>query len=433
VLAILSRTTANTALTQMVGRILRQPHARATGIDALDQCYVYTFDQDVNGAVENVRRGLQSEGMADLASSVKATDGEGEPAAHMRRETIPRREKFRDLPPIFLPRILHCDPHAEDGWREIDYDRDILAELDWAGLQFSGDLTVNQDRQAGPERTVARIDLGPEQPALESSALDVLPEEGLDRPFLVRQLLEVVPNPWQGLRILDEVLEKLRSKGLSDLQIYSLRLDLLLSIKNDLKKQINSMAEQIFRAKLANGDIALKLAASRDSKLNWALAETLEVEVSDHDRPLRRKNGQPLEKSLFETVYQREFNNLEKRSAWYLDEHEMVHWWHRLAVNRRAWSLQGWQRHRVYPDLLACVHAHEDGQYRFSVLETKGEHLKGNDDTEYKRRLFELLTQHMNTAQSVGELTLDGEMRFEMLLEDEVPDRIDKTIVEKAG
>lgn len=43
VLAVLSKTTANTALTQMVGRVLRQPHAQLTGHELLDECYVFTY------------------------------------------------------------------------------------------------------------------------------------------------------------------------------------------------------------------------------------------------------------------------------------------------------------------------------------------------------------------------------------------------------
>lgn len=427
VLAILSKTTANTALTQMIGRVLRQPHAQATGISALDECYVYTFDQDVSQAVDNVRSGLQSEGMADLTSAVKAVDPGSGQATQVRRETLQRREPFRQLPRIFLPRILHRDIDADEGWRELDYDRDILADVAWADLHFSGRFEIQPD--TGPmRRTIARVHLESEseqgkapQAAIEFSEESVaeLPAEGLDKPFLVRQLLELIPNPWQALRILDEALQALEAKGLSTGQIYGARLDLVLALKSNLRPAIHSMAERIFRDKLARGDIALKLAASSNSKLNWALAETLEIDVSDADRVLTRKNGQPLEKSLYEPVYARDFNELEKNTAWYLDEHQLVYWWHRLAVNQRSWSVQGWQRHRVYPDLLACIRPNDDGSFCFSVLETKGEHLKGNDDTEYKRRLFELLTEHMNTAQTVGELTLDGQMHFEMLLEDQ--------------
>lgn len=54
-------------------------------------------------------------------------------------------------------------------------------------------------------------------------------------------------------------------------------------------------------------------------------------------------------------------------------------------------------------------------------METKGEHLKENDDTEYKRRLFELLTEHVKTAVDAGELTLEvasGGVSFRMLMDD---------------
>ena len=55
------------------------------------------------------------------------------------------------------------------------------------------------------------------------------------------------------------------------------------------------------------------------------------------------------------------------------------------------------------------------------TLKCKYLHLKGNDDTEYKRRLFELLTEHVQTAVKSGELTLEaagGGMSFTMLMED---------------
>jgi type III restriction enzyme len=426
VLAILSKTTANTALTQMIGRVLRQPHARATGRTALDECYVFTFDQEVKKAVDCVRRGLEEEGMADLASSVKAVDPGTGQARNMRLETIARRKAFASLPPIFLPRVLHKDLEAQDGYRPLDYDRDILGSLHWETLHFLGadQLTLDGDKL---QRTVARVtidrkatDTGQTVFELEQQSVDALPEEGLDTPFLVRQLLDVVPNPWQGMRLLDETLTVLREQGVTDEQIYVNRLDLLHSMKVDLREQVNSLSEQLFKEKLESGDIALRLVSSKDPKLNWKIAETLEIEVADVDPLLYRKNGDPLERSFFEKVYQKEFNELEKNTAWYLDESQCVYWWHRIAVNQRSYGLQGWQRHRVYPDLLACVHGIENGKFRFSVLETKGDHLKGNDDTEYKRKLFELLTDFADVTASIGQLDLDthGEpIRFQMIME----------------
>lgn len=428
ILAILSKTTANTALTQMIGRVLRQPHALLTNRAALDECYVFTFDQDVREAVHGVRKGLEDEGMADLASQVKASDGSGGTKRITRRETLQRREAFQHLPTIFLPRVLHRDDDVAGGYRLLDYERDILGALDWEAFHFLQAESYNVEVDEKLKRTLARINIEKGENADAQTVLHFsqeelrgLPEDGLDVAFLVRQLLDVIPNPWQGMRVLDETLTTLRRRGVSEERLYANRLDLLQAMKLDLRAQVYQAAEEIFRRKLQKGDISLRLATSKNADLNWALAQTLEIEVSEDDRLLYRKNGEPVEKSFFEKVYHRDFNDLEKETAWYLDSRETVYWWHRIAVNRNSYSLQGWQKQRVYPDLLACLHATENGKFRFTVLETKGEHLKGNDDTEYKRKLFELLTSHAETAIRAGELDLGEEaqqMRFAMLMED---------------
>jgi type III restriction enzyme len=425
VLAILSRTTANTALTQMIGRVLRQPQASLTRHPSLDECYVFTFDQDVQQAVDGVRRGLEEEGMADLAASIKAGGGDGGNTRMTRREIIDRRAAFQHLSTIFLPRVLHRDERLQK-FRLLDYDRDILGHLDWEQFGFTGADSVGIETEDILQRTIARIDLAATDQQQETTVLDVqhqsverLPAEGLDMAFLVRQLLDVVPNPWQGMRILTETLTTLRSRGVTEEQLYANRLGLIKTIKLDLRSQVHRQAEELFRQKLQCGDIALKLVSSNNAELNWALAETLEIEVAEEDRILYRKDGGLLEKSLFEKVYQRDFNTLEKETAWYLDSRETVYWWHRIAV--QSYGLQGWQRHKVYPDLLACLHGTKEGKIRFSVLETKGEHLKGNDDTEYKRKLFELLTTHTTSAIRAGQLEMwEGNegMTFTMLMED---------------
>ncbi|MBD1568455.1 DEAD/DEAH box helicase [Aliivibrio sp. S10_S31] len=427
VLTVLSKMTAKTAITQMIGRVLRQPHARLTQKPSLDECYVYTFDQDVMEAVAGVKQGLEEEGMGDVANQVKATEA-NKPAAVVSKETLLRRERFRNLPKIFLPRVLHRDAGYKDGFRLFDYERDVLGDLDWESLSYlnAENFQLVDDKL---KRTIARIDykmskdnqgeLDLADPVHENIEFD--PSAGLDISFMVRQLTDVIPNPWQAMRVLTHTLDTLRSNGVTEEALFTNRLELLKEMKRDIKQQVAQLSEQIFRSKLDKGDISLRLLASDNEKLNWELAQTLEVNVSEHDQVLRRKDGSELEKSLFEKVYQNGLNNLERDTAWYLDKQESVYWWHRIAVNQREYSLQGWQKQKVYPDLLVCVEQPDSGSYRFSVLETKGEHLKGNDDTVYKRRLFELLTEHVKTAVDAGELTLEaasGGMSFRMLMED---------------
>ena len=435
VLAILSRTTANTALTQMIGRVLRQPHASLTSRPALNECYVFTFDQEVSQAVESVRKGLEQEGMGDLAASVRV--GTLEQAGALKRKAIVgRREKFRDLPVIMLPRVLRKDPREKGGFRRLDYERDILGQLDWESLHF----LQAKDFKAGDsdrlKRTVARVSMEQKEDGefLFTDALlhsdEEVPEEGIDFPFLVRQLTELVPNPWQAARILEETLDTLKKEGMDEKRLYMNRLVLLGEMKKDIRQQLyggmrgtertTGIAETLFREQLQVGEIEFRLMTANNPELDWRLAETLEIELTGMDAELLRKDGGPLERALFEKVFERDFNVLEKNTAWYLDGKDSVHWWHRIAVNQQSYGLQGWQRNRVYPDLLACIHGGAKGKYKFTVLETKGDHLKGNDDTEYKRKLFALLGEHAEKSIQAGQLLLgeDAEqMTFTMLLE----------------
>jgi type III restriction enzyme len=427
ILAVLSKTTATTALTQMVGRVLRQPDARVTNVPSMNECYVFTFDQEVQKAVDSVRRGLEEEGMGDLAASIRV-GGKGAAAAS-RRETLRRRKEFAGMK-IFLPRILSRH-YATGAWRQFDYDRDLLSRLDWGKFSYGNRTTFTPDERAAVERTLVRVsveNLGnvddTDLSKLETSEENVEPE--LDFPALVRLLLDVIPNPWQGARILQETLDELRRRNIAEERIFTNRLFLVKAMRDNLKEQVHQAAEAEFRRMLGASELCFRLEASNDPKLNWELAETLELDLTDDDKVLLRKNGEPLERSLFKPVYQKQVNGLEKEVAWYLDGDKAIRWWHRIAVHQ-DWHLQGWQRNRVYPDFLACLHDSEDGRIRFTVLETKGLHLKGNDDTLYKAKLLELFTQHSQTALSVGELKLglkQQQMRFELLLENDWKEKI---------
>jgi len=272
VLAVLSKTTAATALTQMIGRVLRQPEARLTGIASLNECYVFTFDQEVTKAVESVRRGLGEEGMGDLAANVRIS-GKGTTAA-ARRETIRRRKEFEGLK-IFLPRVL--SRHYETGdWRQFDYERDLLSRLDWSNFRYTNRTTITPEENDAIERTLVRVkieDLGnvdDELPRLQTFEEDG--EQELDSPALVRLLLDVIPNPWQGARIWEETVTELRRRKFSEERIFANRLFLVKAIRENLKEQVHAATENKFRRMLAANELCFRLESSHDPKLNWELS-----------------------------------------------------------------------------------------------------------------------------------------------------------------
>ena len=123
-------------MTQLVGRILRQPEAVKTGIAALDQCYVICHHEKTGNVVDAIKEGLEQEGMGDLAGEIKEEDesgggfgGSGE------GHKIERRDGMRSLE-IYLPTVLWTDKSAT---RPLDYEQDILFHLDWGAFLGHGE------------------------------------------------------------------------------------------------------------------------------------------------------------------------------------------------------------------------------------------------------------------------------------------------------
>ena len=74
VLAILTNPSSKNALIQLVGRILRQPYARKTGIRELDESYVFCFQQRANLLLDSIRTGFAQEGLGDLRGHIAEFD-----------------------------------------------------------------------------------------------------------------------------------------------------------------------------------------------------------------------------------------------------------------------------------------------------------------------------------------------------------------------
>lgn len=59
---------------------------------------------------------------------------------------------------------------------------------------------------------------------------------------------------------------------------------------------------------------------------------------------------------------------------------------------------------KAYPDFLACLQEQDNGSRQIMVTETKGMHLKANDDTAYKQQLFDLLAEHYAHSVEAGKM-----------------------------
>ena len=120
------------AMTQLIGRILRQPETVKTGIPALDECYVFCYHAATRDVVDLIKTGLEQDGMSDLVDRIRDTDGGGNRGEGPR--PIKRRRAYRDLK-IYLPVVNWVEKELV---RPLDYERDILYRIDWDQVNLQG-------------------------------------------------------------------------------------------------------------------------------------------------------------------------------------------------------------------------------------------------------------------------------------------------------
>ena len=142
-------------------------------------------------------------------------------------------------------------------------------------------------------------------------------------------------------------------------------------------------------------------------------------------RQLVHANGDLATKSLYDFMPEDDLNEYEKSVALVLDKHPQVLWWYRNLVGTHNFAVQGYRRSPIYPDFVVQEGKDERPIARVLVLESKGQHLKGNEDTNYKRSVanyFEKAGRRVSWQQ-LGEEFADHTFRFQVLDEGEYADR----------
>ena len=390
-LVMLDNTQAQRAITQLVGRVMRQPHAQFTGRESLDQCYVYCNNVDVGTVVTQVKNGLELEGLTGLGDEVMGASDSREPASEsqeVQQQTVQRRDRFQNRE-IYLPVVRHRDGNR---WIQLNYQAHILPHIDWAAIE-PPDPQVSAPENV--RRQSATVDVGEVAPVFHTEQ-----EPYTDRTVSIsdfaRRLSDIMPNLWQAARIAQKMHERLRGSGETEADIYDRRSYLAYMLREHVKSEVEAQAEQVFRRKLDQDEIRFDLETQEP---NYRMVNSYKIQVRSDDRPLLKSDYEPVQLSLFEPVFEQQFDSgLEKKFAYYLDEERALQWWHRVAARQRGeYYLQGWKQGRIYPDFVAMTNEIV-GVTRVLIFDTKGEHLEGNLDTEYKRKVLETLEGAFNTA-----------------------------------
>ncbi|MFA5520216.1 MAG: DEAD/DEAH box helicase family protein [Castellaniella sp.] len=400
ILCSLAASSNQKAMTQLVGRILRQPYALKTGVDALDECYVITHHAATKDVVQAIKTGLEQDGLGDLVLQVSQQDMQGE---GLTARSIQRRPTFSRTE-IYLPKVLQVN--GQDI-RELDYETDVLAKIDWRDFDPKEIADGIPENAQAAENQLQRIQLAEDGDELLTNSPVASNQESLafDPAYTVRLVSDLVPNPFVAREIVGKVVTRLRARGFDSTRLGKLASLIAQELRKGLDTAQSRLAEAVFKREVAQGHIQFRL---RLDGRNWKMPSTMATMQAEGARQLLGQDGGALRQSLFAPVYEAELNQEEREVAVYLDAAETLSWWHR-NVARQQYGLQGWKRAKIYPDFIFAVQQEGSAQ-RIVALETKGDQLSGNLDTTYKRELLDFLSSNFqwNTASAVGNLELVG-------------------------
>jgi type III restriction enzyme len=420
ILTILTNPSSQLSITQLVGRILRQPKARKTKVKELDESYVFSFRQKAKELLENVKKGFEDEGLGDLAGRVAVDEGDAESVNATQEKIVGYREKFKKFEgKIYLPKFVIQE---NNSWRNVNYEMDILSRIDWSKVNLNtlSDISLTKAKTKGGEITIGISK--DKKKVIETKA--VVTEKGgleINKVFMTRQVLDIVPNPWIahdiGERAIDIFLTKYDKKTVANNLVFIIE-----ELRKQLEKERDKLAEQVFRELIKKKVVCFFLMTDKGG---YKLPSR--IKIRKNLKPLIRNDYTPVQQSLFDFVPEEEFNEFEKSVAIYLDGQEKLLWWYR-NISKQDYYIQGWKKNKIYPDF---IFANTAGKVEESnsvyVVETKGVHLK-NEDTDYKKNVFDFCNK-LGQQKDWRELNLEfpeKKIEFQVIFGDEWESKINK-------
>ena len=419
VLTILTNPGSQVSITQLVGRILRQPYARKTGILELDESYVYCFRQNARNLLSNVKKGFEGEGLGDIykRTSFKEDNEEIDETKERKSRYRTHFQKFEGK--IYLPKFVIQEG---DRWRDVNFEIDILSKIDWDKIEIDPMKHLTLSSLEPKEQEIA-VGLSTDRKKVIRVSDNVSINGGLDVDalFITRHIVDVVPNPWVAYEITNKLLNTIYEKYKDKKIVANNIIFIIEELKKLLIKERDQLAEAIFKDMINNKSICFFLLSDRGAyELPSSIIFRKNVNI------LVRNDNTQIQKSLFDFVPEDDLNQLEQSVAIYLDEQEKLLWWYR-NISRQNYFLQGWKKNKIYPDFVFTKQDEQltDDYSKIFVVETKGIHLK-NEDTDYKKNVFDLCNK-IGSKKEWKEINSEfGEMgiEFQVIFEDEWKQRI---------
>lgn len=399
ILGIIPNVNSGSGLTQLVGRILRQPNGRKTGLKELDESYVYYTKGDTRNVLDKVSAGFKNEGLEDLITKMKIRGNESVNATKDVKIKKDFAENFSGS--FYLPVWVMITDEKEEKKRRFSYSFDILPYLD-----FENTKLVKKDIEQikaslsdeNKERQSYTVTINDESKTLiKKEAETILLEDEINIAYATRRFSEIIDNPFLARKKVLELLDFVKDQiGESLLKDHFSFIVSLLTRKLEIDKEIQE--EKIFLSHIQNKKLIL--AVSDDKSFGFKIPEVDFITTTSQPNTFKYY--------LFDDVEISSMNGLERKIGDILDKQNKILWWFRNRVSKSWYSIQGWQQHRIRPDFVAAKKKSETEIELVYIIEAKGEHLVGNADTQYKKKVMDLMTDYKNKEKIKNyQVTLD--------------------------
>jgi type III restriction enzyme len=381
-LGVIPNVNSDTSITQLIGRILRQPNARKTGVQELDESYVFYAKGGTQEMIARVEAGFRNEGLEDLINKVKITGNENvNPSATAK---ICKEFLKNDLVgALYLPVWLMTG----EGYnkRRFSYELDIKSKVYFDTYDPSPEQIErisNSLSEENRERRGFKVTLDETSHAKPIEEKTDYSEEGIiSIDYLTRRYCEVIENPFLARKCAQRHIELIKAKlGIAKLtQHFGFVTSMLFSFLMDENRR---QEESIFLDLLATKKLVL--AVSDIPELGYKVPATESITVS--------RSPCTWKYYLFDEVDLSAMNSLERKVGDILDKQTKILWWFRNKISKEWYSIQGWQRHKFRPDFVAVKKTDTGKLELVYIIESKGEHLLGNANTQYKKNILDLMT-----------------------------------------
>jgi len=377
ILGIIPNVNSNSGLTQLVGRILRQPYAKKTNVKELDESYVYFVKGGTQNILHQVAEGFKNEGLEDLIKNTKV----GNNPEVNKSKTVKIRKvlssKYKSA--FYLPVWLIID--GKNNRRKFSYDIDIKTNFDFISFNLSNEAIKKIDSALSDEnleRKAFIVNLDDQsKTVISNETMAVENISALSMSYITRRFTEVIDNPFLARQLAKKYLQQVE-KSIGSEKVFNHFGFIVSEIVGELNKERIKQEEEIFSKHIK--EERLVLAVSDNQKIGFNVPESDTIIVTPEPNTYKYY--------LYDDIDLTTLNSLEKSVGDILDRQEKILWWFRNKVSKGWYAIQGWQKYKIRPDFVAAKRKEDGSLELVYVIESKGEQLIGNADTTYKNNVL---------------------------------------------